>query len=173
MNNKKRMMYLVDEDYYFIIIKILLILDALGRGKSKFIDYRKLSFIIEFIKDDSTMKLFRKSIEHNKSSKLHIDERLFTVYYNANMQQALIKRVLFFLEKRQLIVLFKNDKYACIDVSIVDNKEINEVLSSSIFNEDKEHINEIRQNINKIKSIKYDTFIEKVFGNREVSKWDI
>ncbi|MEN2259086.1 hypothetical protein AAIB48_16605 [Paraclostridium benzoelyticum] len=173
MNNKKRMMFLVDDDYYFITIKVLVILDTLGCCKHKLVDFRKLAFIIEFIKDDSSIKLYKDAVSYHENNKSYVNEKLFGIYYSANMQQSLLKRVILFLEKKQLVHLEKNDKYACIDVSIIYNKELKEVLESNMFNQDKENIKEIQGKIKRIKSIKYDTFIEKVFGDREVSKWDV
>ena len=45
MDSKKRMMFILEEDYYFITIKILSILKALECDKKPFEDYRKLGII--------------------------------------------------------------------------------------------------------------------------------
>lgn len=172
MDNKKRMMFVLDEDYYFVTIKVLIILKAIGGYKNKLIDYRKLSFIIEFIKDDRSMELYKKGIE--KINELTIIERelLINIYYSGNVNQAFIKRVLFFLEKKELITLEKNIKFNCIDVLLLKNKRLEETLSSEIFYKDIERISKMCTVFNRIRTIKYDTFVEKIFGNSEVSKWE-
>lgn len=45
MNSKKRMMFILEEDYYFITIKILSILIALECNIKPFEDYRRLAII--------------------------------------------------------------------------------------------------------------------------------
>ena len=47
MNSKKRMMFILEEDYYFITIKLLSILKALNCDIKPFEDYRKLGIIFE------------------------------------------------------------------------------------------------------------------------------
>ena len=41
MNNKKRMMFVFEEDYYYITMKIISILQYMNCINSKLVDYRK------------------------------------------------------------------------------------------------------------------------------------
>ena len=171
MDNKKRMMFVLDEDYYFIMIKVLIILNQLECYKKKFIDYRKLAFIIAFIKEDRDLDLYKRSIKGYDELNILERERLVNIFYRGKMDQPVIKRELFFLEKKKLISLEKNVKFNCIDVVLIKNKDLNKILSSDKFNNDIEKVNKIYKELNRVTSIKYDTFIERVFGNSEVSRW--
>ena len=66
MDSKKRMMFILEEDYYFITIKILSILKALDCEKNPFQDYRKLGIIFEFIKNDENICFLKKLIKIKK-----------------------------------------------------------------------------------------------------------
>ncbi len=171
MDNKKRMMFVLDEDYYFVTTKLLVILKSLGCYKSKFIDYRKLAFIIEFIKNDRSMELYKKSIERINELTILERELLINIYYNGNVNQTIIKKVLFFLEKKELIKLEKNIKFNCVDTLLLKNKDLEDTISSEVFGDDMKKVKEIYTNFNRIKTIKYSSFIERIFGSSEVSKW--
>lgn len=172
MDNKKRMMFVLDEDYYFITIKLLIILKGLNCYKSNFVDHRKLAFIIGFIKEDKNIDLYRKSICISGELTLFDRERLISMYCSGNIDQPIVKKVLFFLEEKGLIHLEKNIKFNCINVRLVKNKELEEVLSSENYQDDMKNVKEIHSGFTRVRSIKYESFIEKVFGDSEVAKWE-
>lgn len=67
MDSKKRMMFILEEDYYFITIKILSILKALECDKKPFEDYRKLGIIFEFIKNEDNMSFLEKLLSYSSN----------------------------------------------------------------------------------------------------------
>lgn len=172
MDKKKRMMFILDKDYYFITIKLLIILNYLNCYKDKFIDYRKLAFIIEFIKDDKDIDLYKKNIRRSIDLNIFERERLINIYCNGNIDQPLIKRVLLFLEKKGLINLEKNIRFNCIDVGLVKNENLDEILSLENLYNDIEKVKNIYDEFTSLRSIKYKLFIERIFGDSEVAKWE-
>lgn len=173
MDNKKRMMFSIDEDYYFISIKILIILSVLKCYTTKLVDYRKLALIIEFIKNKENFELFKKLFLGDKKETIQQNKQILNIYFNASLNELLIKKIIFFLERKNLLELEKNNKFKSLDIKFIKNRQLEHFLSEEIFNEDKEQIIYIKNNLDRLKSIKYDTFIEKIFGSGEVSKWDI
>jgi hypothetical protein len=163
MNSKKRMMFVLEEDYYFIIIKLLTILIGLDCKKKSFTDYRKLGFIFEFIKANENMNLFDK-VFSGEELNLFDNERLLKIFCDSNMDISVIKRVLFFLEKQNIISLEKNNKFSCIDVRLLYNSQINNLLNQDIFDEDIKNVKKIRKAINRVRSIKFETLQTKIFG---------
>lgn len=172
MDSKKRMMFNIDDDYYYITIKLIIILIQLDCFKNKFSDYRKLAYIILFIKSNESIKLFNKSVEDYDNLSIFEREQLISIYYKGCMYQPIIKRVLFFLEKKEIITLEKNNKFTCVDVKITRDKNIRNIFLSGEFDDDIEKVNILYKQFNRIRSVKYDTFIEQVFGDSEVSKWE-
>lgn len=171
MNNKKRMMFILEEDYYFITIKVLAILYALDCKKKPFVDYRKLGIIFEFIKNSKNMELFHKAINKMKLD-IFENERLLRVFCDSNMDASVIKRILFFLEKQNVVFLQKNDSFSCIDVSLLDNTEIDGLLNQDIISKDINNVKVIQKSINKLRSLKLQTVQAKIFGYSEGTKWE-
>ncbi len=168
MNNKKRMMFVLEEDYYYITMKIISILQYMNCINSKLVDYRKISYIISCTTDDETLKLFCKSIDDYNSLSIIERERLLDMYYKGSLNQPIVKRVLFFLEKKNIICIVKNHNYGCIDVNLVKNKHLKDIFINEYFKEDRQRINTFYKKYNRVRSVKYETFIFKVFGSSEV-----
>lgn len=76
MDNKKRMMFILEEDYYFITIKLLSILKALDCDKKPFEDYRKLGIVLEAIKSEENIIFLQKLIHHSQLNILIMIKRL-------------------------------------------------------------------------------------------------
>lgn len=168
MNNKKRMMFVLDEDYYFITIKIISILKYMNCIKSKIVDYRKIAYIIAFISDENNLKLLSNSINDFNTLSIIEREKLISIYCKGNIDQPIVKRVLFFLEKRNIVCMNKNNKYGCIDVGLVKNNDLDVLFEDRVFKEDMERIKFFYSKYSRVKSVKYDTFMNKVFGSSEV-----
>lgn len=157
------MMFILEEDYYFITIKLLTILIGLDCKNKSFTDYRKLGFILEFIKNNKNMDLFQK-VFRKEELNLFDNEHLLKIFCDSNMDVSVIKRVLFFLEKQNIILLQKNNKFSCIDVKLLYNSQIDDLLNRGIFDEDIKNVEKIRKSINRLRSIKFETLQTKIFG---------
>jgi len=167
MDNKKRMMFVLDEDYYFVTIKILSVLKGLDCCDKKLVDYRKLAVIIEFIKEEKNMMLLKKILNSGQLD-LFESERLLSIYCKSNVENALVKRVLFFLEKKGLVSMEKNNKFNCVDVGLNYNGKLEEIFTSDFIVNDFKKM-KVFWEIQRIKTLKYETFIGKIFGDSEVS----
>lgn len=163
-------MFVLEEDYYFITMKLIIILNELDCKNKIFTDYRKLGVVFEFIKDNKNMNLFDKVINGHELD-VFDNEQLLKLYCDSNMNIHLIKRVLFFLDTQNIIKLNKNNKFSCIDVKLLGNDEVDSLLKQDIFTEDIKSIKEIQKYINRIRMIKFESLQEKIFGHSEVAKW--
>ena len=130
-------MFTVDDDYYYITIKVIVVLIQLDCYKKKFIDYRKLAFLILFMKSSENINLLIKSIQDYNTLSIFEREKLISIYYKGCMEQPIVKRVLFYLEKRGLVKLIKNSKYICVDVLLNSEEEIDNIFLSEQFSEDR------------------------------------
>lgn len=159
-------MFILEEDYYFITIKILSILIALECYSKPFEDYRKLGLIFEFIKDNSNYSFYKKLMKQEEQS-IFDNEKSIRILCDSKLTVAVIKRVLFFLEKQNMIRLEKNLKSGTIDVILIHNDIVDELISEEMFNEDIIKCTFIRKTISRIRSLKLDTLQSKIFGNNE------
>ena len=171
MDNKKRMMFILEEDYYFITIKLLSVLLALGCDKKPFEDYRKLGVIFEFIKTQENVSFFEK-IMSQKADSIFDHERVIKFFCDSKLNVSVIKRILFFLEKQGMVELQKSKKNSHIDVLLIVNKEIEELTKSDMLKEDVKRASIVIKTLPRIRSMKLSTLQERVFGYNEVAKWD-
>lgn len=171
MDNKKRMMFVLDEDYYYVTLKILSILYFISGFNKKFVDYKKISFIIEFCKSDYRLKLYEKALS-NRNMDILEHEELTAIYCNANLNDSMIQRVLYFLEKQSIIHMTKNDRFSCINLELVKSVELKSIFDSNILASEYKNINIIKYNMTRIASYKFDTFISKIYSKNEVEKWE-
>lgn len=172
VDNKKRMMFVLDEDYYYITLKILVILKGLGCYKNSFVDYRKMAFIIEIIKDKENIRLYEKYM-CNDEMDIFENEKMISIYCSGNIKSNSVKRVLFFLGKQEIVTLEKNDRFNCIDIILNRNEKIKKLLSDEVMNTDLDRVEIVKRYFTRVKSVKYETFIARIFGNGEVSNGKI
>jgi hypothetical protein len=171
MDSKKRMMFILEEDYYFITIKILSILKALECDKKPFEDYRKLGIIFEFIKNEDNMSFLEKLLSYS-SNDIFDNERAIKIFCDSRLEVSVIKRVLFFLDKQEIIALARNKKNCNIDVNLKGTTELDELIDLGVLNEDLQRCRNVKRLLPRIRSLKLDTLQKKIFGYDEVSKWE-
>ena len=104
MDSKKRMMFILEDDYYFITVKLLSILKALDCDKKAFEDYRKLGIILETIKNEENMCFFQRLMDRTEQN-IFDNEKAIRFFCDSRLNVSVIKRVLFFLEKKNMVCL--------------------------------------------------------------------
>ncbi len=173
MDNKKRLMFSLQDDYYYITLKILLIMKCYDCYSKPFVDYRKLSILFEIIKDEKTNHFIEKLLV-NDAPKVDLfdNDRIIDIVCNSKLSVPVIKRILLFLESKGIIELTKNSKKNTIDIKLVKDNDIYELLESGRFDEDRARIQIIKTHIPNARYIKFTTLKVKLFGKHEVIKWD-
>lgn len=171
MDSKKRMMFILEEDYYFITIKILSILTALECDIKPFEDHRKLGIIFEFIKDEKNFDFLQKLL-NNKELDLFDNERAIKIFCESKLDVSVIKRVLFFLEKQEMLELSRSIKNSNINVLLKRVDKFNELVNEGILDDDLKRCRTVKRLIPRLRSLKLDTLQTKIFGYNEVEKWE-
>lgn len=171
MDSKKRMMFILEEDYYFITIKLLSILKALDCDKKPFEDYRKLGIILEFVKSEENFTFLQKIINHSQQN-IFDNEKTIRLFCDSRLNVSVIKRVLFFLEKQKMVEMTRSIKNSNIDVALKETMDFNNLIEMGILDEDLNRCLSVRKLIPRIRSLKLETLQKKVFGYDEVSKWE-
>ena len=171
MDSKKRMMFILEEDYYFITIKILSVLKALECDKKPFEDYRKLGIIFEFVKSEDNINFLEKLI-CNRYDDIFDSERAIKIFCDSRLCVAVIKRILFFLDKKEMIELIRSKKNSNIDVKLKNSAKLEELIDLGILDEDLKRCRKVKCLLPRIRSLKLETLQKKIFGYDEVSKWE-
>lgn len=165
------MMFILEEDYYFVTIKLLSILKALECDKKPFEDYRKLGIIFEFVKSQENMDFFEKLV-NQKANNIFDNERNIELFCDSKLSVSVIKRVLFFLEKQDMIEMKKNPKKGSIDILLKVDDELKNLIETGLLEEDINRCLIMKKFVPKLRSLKISTLQEKVFGYNEVAKWE-
>lgn len=171
MDNKKRMMFILEEDYYFITIKLLSILKALDCDQKPFEDYRKLGIVLEAIKSEENIIFLQKLIHHSQLN-IFDNDKAIKFFCDSRLNVSVIKRVLFFLEKQNMVELTRSIKNSNINVTLKESETFNNLIEMKILDEDLNRCFTVRKLIPRIRSLKLETLQKKVFGYDEVSKWE-
>lgn len=171
MDSKKRMMFILEEDYYFITIKLLSILKALDCDKKPFEDYRKLGIALEAIKSEENIIFLQKLIHHSQLN-IFDNDKAIKFFCDSRLNVSVIKRVLFFLEKQNMVELTRSIKNSNIDVTLKESEAFNNLIEMKILDEDLNRCFTVRKLIPRIRSLKLETLQKKVFGYDEVTKWE-
>jgi len=171
MDNKKRLMFSLEEDYYYITLKILLILKGFNCDNKPFIDYRKLGLIFEIIKDEKTIRFINRLVQRNfENVNLIENDRILDIACNSKLNTPVIKRILLFLESKRIIELCKGKN--TIDILLVKNDEVFNILDNEKFIDDVNRIGLVKDMVPRVRYIKFTTLKKKLFGDNEVIKWE-
>lgn len=167
MDDKKRMMFILEEDYYFITLKLLSILLVFESEKKPFTNYLKLGILYESIKNDTNFLLIKKAII-NKNLDLFDSEKLLKIYCDSQLNMVVIKRVLFFLESQKMVIMSKDDSNSSINVVLVVDERVKELINSNLLNEDMQMCMEIKKQLPRLRVTNLETLQNKIFGCKEV-----
>lgn len=171
--DKKRLLYNKSEDLYFIAYNILLILYKLGCNNkaNQFKDYRKLAFLIPIISDSTTTRLVTDYYDNKNEPNFNIKNSLNKLYFKSIENIILIRYVLIILEQKGIITIESEEDKT--NVYFNDYKKHIEFCENNIFKEEIKNIAELKLNIYKLRTLKYITFIDKVFKKNGVVVWEV
>lgn len=169
---KKSLMYLSGEDFYVFCYAVLIVLDYLNCKDGRYFkDYRKLAFLIEFIKDEKLNYIISNS--HEKSLNPIDKEYLFSSYSTGLGRRSEILKLLFTLEKKNYVVLDKSDTRSLVNVSL--NKEAipQEFFDKNTFSWEYQNIGVFTQCVKRLTALKMDTMLDRIYVQNGIRIWAI
>jgi len=169
---KKSLMYLSGEDFYVFCYAILIVLDYLNCKDGRYFkDYRKLAFLIEFIKDEKLNYIISNS--HEKSLNPIDKEYLFSSYSTGLGRRSEILKLLFTLEKKNYVVLDKSDTRSLVNVSL--NKEAipQEFFDKNTFSWEYHNIGVFTKCVKRLTALKMDTMLDRIYVQNGIRIWAI
>lgn len=167
---KKKIMFSKGDDFYFLSYNILLILYGLDCicGKRTFKDYRKLAFMIDFVSDRS----LANTIKTSELIKNPIDREMFTrAYANGLLRLNQIARLLFTLEKQELVKLEREQGKDVVNVCLTESAKTNPFFDKELFKLELSNLNLLSTTIQRTTSLSLDTMLIKLFENHGIKTW--
>lgn len=170
--NKKRLMFIKGEDFYFLtynIIIILKVLDCTSAAKT-FKDYRKLAFLVDFISDWSLLNILL-AYPTGKYVNTRDRESLTRSYSSGLVRMNEILKLLFALEKKGILQLVKNPSNGNLDLFLNKSAIPKDLFENDIFKFELDNANMLKKNFSRISSIKLETFLGNFYYNYGITKW--
>lgn len=167
---KKRIMFSPREDFYFATYSMLVLLDSLGLRDGRFLkDYRKLAFLTEFVNDDNLIYIIEKDQERELS---RIDrEYLFKSYTNGLSRRSETLKILFRLEKSDLLTLRKGNIDSLVDVSLLRENIPPDLLNKELFGKEYGNAKRLSVAIQRLSALTLNTMLSKIYEERGIKTW--
>lgn len=171
LTNRKRLLYETNEDIYFYIYNILLILHTLDckSEDTSFQDYRKIAFIIDIISNEDSFQLFIKYYGGKQEINNDIKRKLQNIYYEGIEKIKFLRYVLLIMEKNNFIVIEKKDNK--VNIFLIEENNKKEFFENKRFTEVVNHIRSIPR-IKTLVKVSYKTFIKNIFKENGVAIWE-
>ena len=106
--------------------------------------------------------MFQKAFNSdNEKISLSDYENLLQIYTKSKFINSQIKRLLFSLNQKQFIEIVKDDRFGSVSLYMKDKDKIKEVLNNELFQTEYKRVEKIKQSYSRLRSVKYETFVEK------------
>lgn len=168
---KKRLMFCVTEDSYFLTYNIILILGLMECFNDKYFkDCNKITLLVTIIEKHQNISVTEKILEDKYINK-YDKKVLFDMYYNSKLKSRSVISIIFSLHKKGIINVRKSGK--TIDISLKNKKIYEKFSNESFFQDDIKVYEYIFMNVSRIKSIICHTFNNIIFDAIKEDVWDI
>jgi len=169
---RKQIMFVKNNDYYFIVYNILVILYCLKCSTMSrlFKDWRKLQFLIPIVSDSRYIAL----LSSQASKMLPKDKQLLSRLYSSGVTtKSQISQVLYLLESNGIISIYKDSKHNTYDVQLIKTSIAEDFFSRDVFFNEMSNISRFIELNKQARTMKYETFLGKLFTDNGIILWHI
>ena len=156
------MMFIQNEDYNFLAYNLLLFLDEFKcyREKTRFRDFRKIAYLIEFI-----------------SSSRQIDEydifELSDIYLNAQLKKKLLSHLIITLQNKNYLDISLNTTHKTIELWIKKENIPKDFFDKQKFKREISNIKRLKKELKITKASLLTKLIDEIFTSKGVSTWEV
>lgn len=169
---KKRLMFDKEDDYYFItynLIVFLTVLECFNEDK-KLVDYTKIAYLIPFISNPMLLNIFSAFQEIGREPPFEERNLLTDAYLRARLRRNLLSSIVVALEQREVVHLSKNQKRGTIDIWLGNVPE--PLQDMDLFELEVKNSRAIKRLIPRLRTLKTQTTLERLYGDMGVQVWD-
>lgn len=170
---KKRIMFHLEDDYYFITYHILLFLKVLDckSSSSRLKDYSKLCYILPFVSNDLHIDILTRQNE-NEIPLTEDRKILRELYLKSRLKRNLVSSIVFALHRKEIVCLEKSKNSSTIDIWLNDNLDL-AFLTVNFYDYETANITAFKQLHPRIKGLTTDTLLKKLYTEKGVKVWGI
>lgn len=167
--SKKRMMYLVEEDFYFLTYNAILILNFFKcvSAESAFKDYRKIAYLIDFVAN----KNLSNCLAISGSSNVTVKDMLVQSYAVSVARSALLDRIAYALEKRGILTIIADEEKRRVDWVLNIGNLPKDYFSNSFFKTEEENLLILKKHFSTVRTATLKATLKKLYHNHGVSTW--
>lgn len=169
---KRKIFFMTGEDYYFYTYNILVALYVFGCEKKVFRDHRKFAFLIDFFSNEkyiNILDMLSIGIPVNKSD----IELLSEEYSLGHCRISEITRLVLALEQKRMISIENSQRGFHLDIKLVSNTKFRDFFESESFLRERNNAEKFKAFMPRVTSVKFETFIEKLYQSNGVSTWQV
>jgi hypothetical protein len=170
---KKRIMFIKGEDYNYLAYHILIVLDELNCASPErpFRDHRKLAFMTDFVSSQSLANILVRCHRLKSLPSKRDAHSLASAYANGATRKHLITRVISSLERREVVSVAQGDKDLELNVWLNRSNVPESFLASDIYAVERANITLLRGVSPHLRTLNFDTFLQRFFGDCGVHTW--
>lgn len=170
---RKRLMYVTQEDFYFLTYCLLLILKQLNCVKevNQFKDIRKLAFCVDLISDNNLISILLNYKEKTITPLAAEKEQLSNAYIKGQNRLPFLNRLIFSLEKRKFITIVTEPSSKILGVYLNILEIPDTFFDEELFEGEIVHISLLKKVSTKIRTTSLSAFLEAIFVKNGVHTW--
>ena len=170
---KKRMMFIKGDDVYFIAYNILLLLADLNCNSNArpFKDYRKLSFLIDFISDPRLTAIVAESRSYNITPSSEDRHELSLAYSRGASRQHHVMRVICALETRDILSIERGTQNEGFDLYLRPGQIPENFLTDELYEVERQNTRTLRKLSPHLRTMRLDTMLQNLYGASGVEVW--
>lgn len=170
---KKRIMFAKGDDFYFITYNVLLLLSELGCDSAQrvFKDYRKFSFLVDFVSDPQLTEIVAESRDAGVTPSRGDRHELSLAYSRGTSRQHLVMRLICTLETKSLIGIERGTQKEGFDVFLHKEQLPDGFLNDALYESERENIRTLRGLFPQLRMMKLKTMLQQLFESNGVEVW--
>lgn len=172
--NSRRLFFVKGEDYYFLAYNTMILLHELGYKKregTNFRDVKKLSFLIDFVSNEQLLSIVEDNKNKNDISS-NDKELLKNSFTRSYLRIDHVNRMIYSLNRSKFLSVDDSRKKGeIIDVSLSGERNINVLLNSNEYKQERENSKRLSSEIKRLGLLKIDTMLNRIYKNFGVSIW--
>ncbi len=159
---KKRMMYIHKEDYNFLSYNLLLVLYVFEcfDESSRFRDFRKIAYLIDFISSQSNVSMYEKN-------------ELVGIYSKAQLKKKLLSHLLIVLKNRNYVDISLNNTHGTLDVWLKIDELPSDFFDKEIFQNEIANIKQLKRMVRGLKRATAKRVVDNIFTKNGVMTWEV
>ena len=163
-------MYIQSEDFYFLTYNTVILLNTLNciEGHRYLKDYRKISFLVDFISNPYNAAFLRGGTLNEADKR-----ELTRLYSNGILRQKEINKLFYTLDSRGIIHLARKSNSDILDVTLKKSNVLTDFFDDELFEVEIQNSVLIKNYISRLSSITLDTLKQKLFTDKGVKVWQL